>query len=187
MTSHPQAPSGKPAQAFIKRLPPTGRAAAHGIRYRDTKKADMPFLALLYRSTREDELAQTPWSEGEKRAFADMQFHAQHEHYQKHYPDALWLIVEQMGRPVGRLYLERWDKEHRIIDIALMPAVRGRGIGGAILRDVLDEAAGDGKSVGIHVEKLNPAMSLYRRLGFQPVEDKGVYDLLVWRAAATVG
>ncbi len=148
--------------------------------------ADMPFLALLYRTTREAELAQTPWSESEKRAFIDMQFRAQHEHYQKHYPDALWLIVEQAGRAVGRLYLERWETEHRIIDIALMPAVRGRGMGGAILRDLLEEAAAEGKSVGIHVEKLNPAMSLYRRLGFRPVEDKGVYNLLVRRGEATV-
>lgn len=173
-------------EPVVKRLPSTGHAAAHCVRYRDMKTADMPFLALLYRSTREQELAQTPWSEGEKRAFIDMQFRAQHDHYQKHYPDALWLIIEQTGRPVGRLYLERWDTEHRIIDIALLPAVRGRGIGGAILRDLLEEAAAEGKSVGIHVEKLNPAMSLYRRLGFRPVEDKGVYDLLVWRTDAVV-
>jgi hypothetical protein len=36
--------------------------------------------------------------------------------------------------------------------------------------------------VSIHVEKLNPAMGLYRRLGFICVEDKGVYDLMHWNA-----
>ncbi|WP_417673774.1 GNAT family N-acetyltransferase [Roseibium sp.] len=171
----------------MKRPPRSGRAAAHGLSYRDMKTSDMPFLTLLYRTTREAELARTPWSEGEKRAFIDMQFRAQHDHYQKHYPDALWLIVEQAGRAIGRLYLERWDTEHRIIDIALLPAVRGRGMGGAILSDLLEEAAAEGKSVGIHVEKFNPAMSLYRRLGFRPVEDKGVYDLLMWRAELAAG
>ncbi len=186
MTSHRQAHDEPQAGFGVKRPPFSGRAAVLGVSYRDMTAADMPFLALLYRTTREAELAQTPWSEGERRAFIDMQFRAQHEHYQKHYPDALWLIVEQGGRAIGRLYLERWESEHRIIDIALMPAVRGRGMGGAILRDLLEDAASEGKSVGIHVEKFNPAMSLYRRLGFRTIEDKGVYDLLVWREEAAV-
>jgi len=142
---------------------------------------DMPFLRQLYRSTREDELEITGWGEDQKQAFVDMQFRAQHTHYQKHYSDALWLIIERAGQPVGRLYLERWTKEHRIIDIALLPHVRGHGLGGAILLDLHDEAARDGKAVSIHVEKINPAMSLYRRLGYETVEDKGVYDLLVWK------
>ena len=35
-----------------------------------------------------------------------------------------------------------------------------------------------GTSVTIHVERLNQALSLYRRLGFEELEDKGVYLLL---------
>lgn len=148
---------------------------------------DMPFLSRLYRSTREDELSRTSWTEIEKQAFSDMQFNAQHEHYQKHYPDALWLIIEKDNQPIGRLYLERWNSEHRIIDIAISPEARGKGIGGAILRDLLDDAAKDHKNVGIHVEKANPAMALYRRLGFTTIEDKGVYDLLTWTPSSRSG
>jgi ribosomal protein S18 acetylase RimI-like enzyme len=48
--------------------------------------------------------------------------------------------------------------------------------------DLLAEAAAAGKCVTIHVEKNNPAMRLYRRLGFAAVEDKGVYDLMRWPA-----
>jgi ribosomal protein S18 acetylase RimI-like enzyme len=47
----------------------------------------------------------------------------------------------------------------------------------------MDEAAAAGKAVTIHVEKNNPAMRLYRRLGFRTEEDKGVYDLMRWTAA----
>ncbi|WP_377387907.1 GNAT family N-acetyltransferase [Rhodobacter lacus] len=144
----------------------------------------MPFLRRLYRSTRAAELARVPWSEAEKQAFSDMQFNAQHAHYRTHYLDALWLIIERSGQPVGRLYLERWPSEHRIIDIALLPETRGIGIGSAVLEDLMEEAANNGKAVGIHVEKMNPAMSLYRRLGFKTVEDKGVYDLLKWHPAS---
>jgi ribosomal protein S18 acetylase RimI-like enzyme len=159
-------------------LPPRTRAAAAGISYRPMTENDLPFLAALYRSTREAELARVPWSETEKQNFIGMQFQAQHRHYQEHYPDALWLVIEQSNTPIGRLYLERWTSEHRIIDIALMPEARGRGTGRAILEDLIDEAASAGKPLSIHVEKENPAMRLYLRLGFRKLEDKGVYDLM---------
>ena len=159
------------------------RALGTGCRFRRFADSDLPFLAGVYAAVRADELAPVPWSDAEKAAFVDAQFRAQHLHYQTHYPNADWLIVSIHGTDIGRLYLARWPREHRIIDIALLPEHRGNGIGEALLRDLLDEAAGAGKAVTIHVEKFNPAMRLYRRLGFATVEDKGVYDLLRWPAA----
>lgn len=167
-----------------KGWPRIKRAGELGLGFRAETEADRDFLIGLYRSTREGELAMTPWDESEKRAFIAMQFQAQHAHYRAHYPQALWLIIERDGEPVGRLYLERWPDEHRIIDIALIPAARGQGFGGAILADLIEEAEAAGRRVGIHVEKTNPAMSLYRRLGFEVVEDKGVHDLLRRPASA---
>jgi len=156
----------------------TPRACQYGVALRPEVAADLPFLQALYRSTREAELNQTQWPEAQKTQFIELQFRAQRSHYHQHYPDALWLILEKEGDAIGRLYLERWSAEHRIIDIALLPQWRGQGIGQALLLDVIDEAMSAGKAVGIHVEKQNPAMSLYLRLGFRCVEDKGVYDLL---------
>lgn len=158
-------------------------AAKHHITYRNMTDKDMVFLAALYRSTREAELARVPWSDLEKNAFSEMQFKAQHTHYQEHYPDALWLIIEQNGTAIGRLYLERWKTTHRIIDIIIHPDLRGQGIGKSILRDLQEEAAISRKSVSIHVEKENPAMDLYHRIQFKKIEDKGVYDLLEWTAS----
>jgi ribosomal protein S18 acetylase RimI-like enzyme len=74
-------------------------------------------------------------------------------------------------------------RARRIIDIAFLPAQRGKGFGDALLRDLMDEAAAAGQDVSIHVEKFNPAMRLYQRLGFATQEDKGVYDLMRWTAA----
>jgi ribosomal protein S18 acetylase RimI-like enzyme len=48
------------------------------------------------------------------------------------------------------------------------------------MQDLLDEAAAAGKPVRIYVEHNNPAMRLYRRLGFQQVGDSGVYFLMEW-------
>ena len=160
------------------------RAADAGLTFRRIAEADLPFLARLYASTRTEELAAAPWSEQQKAAFLDMQFRAQHAHYQQYYPTADWLVTMRAGEDIGRLYIDRWPSEHCIIDIAFLPDCRGTGLGGALMRDLLDEAAEAGKAMSIHVEKFNPALRLYRRLGFVTEEDKGVYDLMRWRAAA---
>jgi ribosomal protein S18 acetylase RimI-like enzyme len=160
------------------------RAADAGLIFRRLADSDLPFLATVYASTRAEEVAATDWSEEQKAAFLEAQFRAQHAHYQQYYPDADWLVTMRAGEDIGRLYIERWPSQHRIIDIAFLPAHRGKGLGAALLRDLMDEAAACGKAVSIHVEKFNPAMRLYRRLGFQTEQDKGVYDLMRWTQAA---
>jgi ribosomal protein S18 acetylase RimI-like enzyme len=160
------------------------RAAGLGLTFRRIAESDLPFLARVYASTRTEELAATSMTDAQKAAFLDSQFRGQHAHYQKYYPQADWLVTMRGGEDVGRLYLERWPSQHRIIDIAFLPEHRGKGSGEALLRDLMDEAAAAGKDVSIHVEKYNPAMRLYRRLGFTTEEDKGVYDLMRWTAAA---
>ena len=160
------------------------RAAEAGLTFRRVADADLPLLARIYASTRTEELAPLPWSNADKSAFLDMQFRAQHAHYQQCYPDADWLVITHGGEDIGRLYLERLPEQHRIIDIAFLPQHRGRGLGAALLRDLLDEATAAGRQIEIHVEKQNPAMRLYHRLGFVTEEDKGIYDLMRWSESA---
>lgn len=157
------------------------RAAAGGLSVRPIRNADMDFLCALYASTRAEEMAQVPWSDAERAEFLAMQFEAQHSHYMRQYPHAAFWLVVKGDRPVGRLYLDEWEDEFRLIDIALMPEHRGRGLGTLLLEDVMEAASVRGKVVRIHVEKNNPARTLYARLGYRQIEDKGVYDLLEWR------
>ena len=107
-----------------------------------------------------------------------MQFEAQDAWYRENYPQASFDVVVAGGEPIGRLYVHRGREEIRIVDIALLPEHRGGGVGTSLLRDLLAEADAAGKSVTIHVERLNPALRLYERLGFELAEDKGVYLFL---------
>lgn len=141
---------------------------------------DDSFLADLYASTRAEELAVTGWSDEEKAVFCRKQFDAQTAHYLENYPGASLQIIERAGARIGRLYVVRWEREIRIMDIALLPEHRGAGIGAQLLRELQDEARSAGKTLSIHVERFNPALRLYERLGFKQVEDKGVYLLLSW-------
>lgn len=152
--------------------------AAHAITLRPAREEDMPLLRRVYDSTREVELAMVPWTPEQKEAFLAMQFRAQHTDYHRNYPDASYDVVECDGRPAGRLYVHRRPAALHILDIALLPESRGAGIGTVLLERLFGEAAGSGKPVSIHVEKQNPAMRLYRRLGFVEIEDVGLYLLM---------
>jgi ribosomal protein S18 acetylase RimI-like enzyme len=153
-----------------------------GVALRPMTDDDLPFSADLYASIRAEELAQTGWPIAAQRAFLDSQHAAQHAHYRQHYAAATRLIIERDGVAVGRLYLFEGASDVRIVDIALMPAARGGGIGGALLDTIRASAAG--KTVSIHVERANPARRLYERQGFRVVDaERGPYDLMEWRAA----
>ena len=145
---------------------------------------DLPFSAAVYASTREEELAPTGWAPELKQAFLAQQHEAQHHHYRSHYPGAEWLIVKRGGERLGPPLSGRVGQGIRVIDIALLPEARGKGLGGALLADILAAAAAAGKAVSAHVERNNPALRLYHRLGFGLAEDKGVYLLIKWPAPA---
>ena len=148
---------------------------------RPEREEDRDFLRRLYASTRAEEMAVVPWSEEEKEQFLTLQFQAQHKFYSEQFTAAAFDIVEIDGEPAGRLYVDRRADEIRLIDIALLPEHRGRGLGGRLLRELLAEAGEAGKPVRIHVEHNNPALRLYRRLGFTRIDDHGVYYLMEWR------
>jgi ribosomal protein S18 acetylase RimI-like enzyme len=156
----------------------TGRLA---VSLRSVSEADEGFLRLVYAESRREELARVQWPAGVLDAFLRMQFDAQAKHYREHYPGAEFLVVLLDGAPAGRLYVHRAEEEIRVMDIALLSAARGKGIGTALLKQVLAEAAAAARRVSIHVEKFNPAMRLYEQLGFRVAADREVYWLMEWR------
>lgn len=144
---------------------------------REETDADLDFLRALYASTRADELAQVPWGAEQKSAFLAHQFDLQREQYRAHYAGAEWLVIER-DTPVGRCYVRRGREEVRLMDIALVPELRGAGFGTRVTRAVLDWADALGLPVTLHVEPFNPAYRMYRRAGFAYVRSTGVYHFL---------
>jgi ribosomal protein S18 acetylase RimI-like enzyme len=149
-----------------------------GVTLRPFRDEDLELLFRVYASTREEELAPVPWTAEQKAAFLHMQATAQHAYYQENYRGADWLVIEHFGVPVGRLYVHRREKEIRLVDITLLPEHRNHGIGSDLLRELIAESTAAGKPLRIHVEKNNPALRLYERLGFVSIADKGVYHLM---------
>ncbi len=153
----------------------------HNINLQKITEQDLDFLFKIYASTRVDELAQTGWPEQQQLEFLKMQFEAQHKHYQQHYPEASFELIMLDDQAVGRLYVSRWQTQIRIVDIALLSEFRAKKIGGELMKRLFAEAREKQLEISIHVEKNNPAMKWYLDLGFEEVEDKGVYRLMKTR------
>lgn len=154
------------------------------ISFRPVGQTDEPFLLRVYASTRAAELSVLPWTKEQLEAFLKMQLAAQQLHYEGQYPDADHRIILYGEHPIGRLYVARLDKEIRILDIALLTEARGRGIGTSILKDLMDEAAREGKPLTIYVENFSPSLSLFERLGFVKAGEHNFYLLMQWQPEA---
>ena len=150
---------------------------------RAAEPADRDFLLRVYASTRADELDRVEWPAGQREAFLEQQFAAQDATYRARYPTGDFLVIEQGGTAIGRLYVGRPPGEIRVVDIAFLPPYRGRGTGTGLIRDLMAEAAAAGSALTLYVEAFNPAHRLYTRLGFRPIGAHGVYELLEWRPA----
>lgn len=162
------------ARAFLGAK--AGRMPSIG--FRPAGENDLEFLGTLYASTRSEELAPVPWSEEQKQAFLAQQFSLQHRYYRQTYPAADYLLVLHADEAIGRIYIAREEAAINLIDIALLPTRRGRGIGAALLGELIDEADRDARAIVLHVEPNNPARRLYARFGFRLVENRGVYEFL---------
>jgi len=84
-------------------------------------------------------------------------------------PEGDFILVAEEGRkPVGALIMLRtgmmgFIPENILLMVCIHPSMRGRGIGGRIIRKGLETAEGD---VKLHVEYDNPAKQVYEKIGF---------------------
>jgi ribosomal protein S18 acetylase RimI-like enzyme len=150
-----------------------------GVSLRPAVESDRDFLRDLFASTREQELAFLPPGAAIREFFISSQFDAQRQAYRQAFPAAHDRIIEIETAAAGRLYVDRSPEALHVIDISLLPEHRNRGIGSALLQALIAEAAEAGASLSLNVAMSNPALRLYRRLGFRTVSSVAVYAFLV--------
>ncbi|TNJ32876.1 GNAT family N-acetyltransferase [Arenimonas terrae] len=177
MSGLPSFPAGPgPAPATPAYLSERGFALRHAV------DADLPRLLQLYADTRADELAGVPWPPDFKQTFLDQQFQFQHRHFLAEHPTADFLVIEREGRIEGRYYLLRDAPEHHIVDICLISAHRGRGLGRALIEASQQEARAQGRGMALQVLVNNVgARRLYERLGFGAVAEASTDSHLFMR------
>ena len=152
---------------------------AESVTLRPVGGDDEEFLLSVYASTREEELAQVAWGEGQKEAFLRSQLKAQRTAYESRFPDAAYDVILFEGRPAGRLWVARTPEQIRLLDIALLPEFQNRGIGAHLLARLIEESERTGVPLRHMVFELNTeAFRFYERLGFSRVDETGGYVLM---------
>ncbi|MEK8031790.1 GNAT family N-acetyltransferase [Ideonella sp. DXS29W] len=133
----------------------TAPALAPMFTLRPAQEADVPFLLRLR------EIAMDPHhrAAGIVQTAAEME-----ERVRSHWDEAQ--VIEVGGEPAGLWKLWRQPEVWWILQVQLMPAHQGRGIGGALVSRLIDEADQAGVALKLKVLQNNPAQRLYRRLGF---------------------
>lgn len=153
--------------------------ATKGFSLRPETEADLPSLRAIYRQLRAPEFALLPLNEQQKAVLIDSQFDIQHRQYAA-YPGADLLVLDSPAGLAGRLYLAREETGLHVVEITIQANLRGQGIGGALLAAVQETAKANGVGVTLHVEKTNPALALYLRLGFRVTDDTGFSLSMAW-------
>jgi len=142
---------------------------------------DEPFLFEVYVGARIGDFEALGWTETQVRALLHMQYEAQRVSYRRHYPTLLHEKVLEDGVPIGRMMTFEGEDELRIVDLALLPAYRGRGIGRGLIERVQKQAASSGKPLRLRVATDNPARRLYERLHFRIYEEIPPYVAMEWQ------
>jgi ribosomal protein S18 acetylase RimI-like enzyme len=138
-----------------------GAGPAGLIGFRRATEADLDFLYALHVATMKEYVDRTwGWDDAQQEA----------AYRRNHDPGAIQIITRD-GQDIGMLYAEEREAEVFVAHIEISPEYQGRGIGSSILRGIVAEAALRQKTVSLRVLRVNPARSLYERLGFKIVEE----------------
>lgn len=102
-----------------------------------------------------------------RQAFGDWNDAWQRKFFEQRFKPAGIEILEVDGCDVGALQLARRKREIWLTNIHVLPAWQNRGVGTAVLGEILAEADRRRLPVGLQVLRVNPARRLYERAGFR--------------------
>ena len=157
------------------------RPVDDSISLRPVTDADKNFLLELYQSSRGDDLRGLGWDEDRISEFLSMQHEAQQVFYQADYQQASDEVLLIEGEPAGRLIVDRREHEIRCVEIALLPAHRGAGVGTLLIQRLQDEARQADRPLRLQVIRFSRAVNLFERLGFERTSETGTHFQMEWR------
>lgn len=70
---------------------------------------------------------------------------------------------------IGGYWVQEFDSYFQLREFQIHPDFQNLGIGTRLLSNLIEQCLSDGKELRLRVLKLNPVLSLYKRLGFKVV------------------
>jgi ribosomal protein S18 acetylase RimI-like enzyme len=138
---------------------------------RHEEPGDAPFLLRLMTDVIAAELGAGAWPEPMRSHLLGIQAQARRNSRRAEHPNAQSCVLQADGVDAGWMLTSDAEDLLWLVEIAVTPHFQGRGIGSAAIRELLTPGA----TVRLNVNRTNlPATELYRRLGFQTVEENDV-------------
>lgn len=151
------------------------------ITLRDSVTDDREFLFEVYAGARADEVAMFGWPDAQAEMFLRSQFDVRERSYSMQFPVATHSVIVFDGKNAGSIMVNRGDAVVTLVDIAVLPEYRKRGIASHVLRELQKQAAAEHKSVVLHVEKTNAnAFDLYCKHGFGVATETELHYEMTW-------
>lgn len=148
---------------------------------RPIQETDKDFLLYLYTLMKEPELSFiSNLSVEQKQQLIQQQFDAQHMSYTQNYADARLDLLLLEDKAIGRFYVQRTTENIQIMDIILLKEMQNQGIGSYLVKQLITEAQETKRTLSLYVETFNPAIRLYERLGFVPIEASYSHYYMRW-------
>ncbi|HTD48201.1 MAG TPA: GNAT family N-acetyltransferase [bacterium] len=136
---------------------------------REASICDHDFLYDLHIRTMKTYVEQT-WGWDEAKAVKMFRERVAQGHYE---------VIVLNGVDIGAVNCHRRGDTLYVSNIEILPEYQRRGLGTTILQRIIAEAQRDGLTVTLRILKVNPARSLYERLGFIVTrEDETHYYML---------
>jgi ribosomal protein S18 acetylase RimI-like enzyme len=148
---------------------------------RPESQQDEPFLRRLILDTIAGELGASAWPEPMRSHLLGIEYTARRQPHRMNFPGAASQVIEADGKDSGWTVVITMPHEVRLVEIMVLPQLRGRGIGAAAIRGILAAAAETGKPVRLNVNVTNQAaVRLYERLGFRRSGGDDVQHIMEW-------
>jgi GNAT superfamily N-acetyltransferase len=145
---------------------------------------DEPFIKRLIEEVVADELGARQWPDAVRAPLLEIQYRARRAGYRDAFPGATEEIVQRDGEAAGWLVTARDAESIRVVDIALLPQERGKGLGTACIRDLQAEAEHTGRPLRLSVVRFSAAARLYQQLGFRVTGGDEIRYAMEWRTGA---
>lgn len=154
---------------------------------RPARAEDENFLFQLFAESQEHLAAFKPNAELYK-SLIESQYQGRKQSYLAGFSqaaDAILCLQDEIrgASPVGRILVDCQPERWRIIDLAVLAAQRGSGLGSWAIRLCQQRCAAAGVKLALAVKPENRARRLYERLGFRATEESLLVVEMEWDAS----
>jgi GNAT superfamily N-acetyltransferase len=97
------------------------------------------------------------------------------EMHKEQFTPANTVLIEKDGSDIGWISRFHYDDKIKVDEMYIIPEYQRKGIGSSLLGDTILEAKSADLPIRLRVFKINPAVRLYQRHGFQIYDEDGPF------------